>query len=163
MRVPTIRVRGVASVEFRKKIKGPKKPIDRRRKRPTEGLESEPVHPLARANTVFWRRFDLQDGTCYLCSEPFTDDDWATQDHVIPKGKGGRYRGNILLAHAPCNFVKGDRWPTPDELAYLACANTLLAPAPTRVHDTNIERGSCDAGEQDRGPEGCDPETLLHP
>jgi len=58
-----------------------------------------------------------------MCSRPFVDDDWATIEHVVPRSKGGAHGGNILLACASCNNKKGDRDPTPAELATLALAN----------------------------------------
>lgn len=72
-----------------------------------------------------------QDGLCYLCREPFTKALPPTTEHVIPKARGGGNAGNILLACSPCNSAKGDRLPTPEEMAYLAAVNAILErPAP---------------------------------
>jgi 5-methylcytosine-specific restriction endonuclease McrA len=73
---------------------------------------------ITRAMFEMLRR--LQGDACYICSEPFTTEDGPTQDHVIPRAKGGGHAGNVLLAHLACNNAKGDRDPTPAELGALA-------------------------------------------
>ncbi len=60
----------------------------------------------------------LQGGRCFYCGEPVGAK--ATFDHVIPAAYGGiNTPGNVVLAHRRCNRMKGDRLPTPEEIARL--------------------------------------------
>ncbi len=74
----------------------------------------------------------LQGGRFYLCDRGFTDEDWATQDHVVPREKGGQNDGNVLLAHLLCNEIKADRWPTEAEIAYRERVHGRLASTSSR-------------------------------
>ena len=87
----------------------------------------KPWQPHTRWGTVDDQLFSLQEGRCYICSEEFTEADWATRDHVFPRSMGGEDASNILLAHRICNQVKADRLPTAEQLAYLARINSALA------------------------------------
>lgn len=69
-----------------------------------------------------------QGGCCYLCGFAFSATDLATEDHVMPRSKGGKRAGNILLAHSSCNNAKGNREPLPHELRYLAKINAMIEP-----------------------------------
>lgn len=101
--------RSVAAAFPKRVWRGAKKP---------HGKDHSTLAPM-----VFKALWLLQAGCCYRCDEPFTPDDWATVDHVVPRSKGGADGGNILLACAPCNQEKADRDPTPAELAVLARVN----------------------------------------
>lgn len=81
----------------------------------------------AKARGAAIRILKAQGAVCYLCGEPFDDARPATQDHVVPKALRGRTRGNILMAHQPCNNQKGDRMPTREELEYLRAVNAAVA------------------------------------
>lgn len=72
---------------------------------------------------------ELQEQRCYLCDRVFARARklWATFDHVTPKALGGKWGGNVVLAHQVCNHEKGDRAPRPCELLYLAAINERLA------------------------------------
>src|SRR5690242_3391906 len=72
--------------------------------------------------------YNKQRGLCFLCGK-FMDAHRAyknlnnqftngyTLDHLIPISKGGTNGGrNLVLAHAKCNSIKGNRMPTEDEL-----------------------------------------------
>lgn len=67
-----------------------------------------------------------QRGRCYLCGLEWfarpskTTQRLRTRDHVFPRSAGGKGDANILLAHDGCNQAKGDRWPRPCEVIYLA-------------------------------------------
>lgn len=66
-----------------------------------------------------------QGGVCYLCGKPLgqrlgTVGLEVSRDHVFPQAAGAKADLNILLAHAKCNGRKGDRWPRPCELIFLA-------------------------------------------
>jgi 5-methylcytosine-specific restriction endonuclease McrA len=78
-----------------------------------------------------------QDGICGICrkvvppmhrrrdrlSHPLR----PTIDHVRPQGlRGDDAWGNIVVAHSRCNGDKGSRWPTEDELAFLADVNAKI-------------------------------------
>ena len=64
--------------------------------------------------------YGLQRKRCYLCAKRMYPGNRSTDDHVIPKSRGGRRDRNILLAHKKCNERKGDRPPHPCELLYAA-------------------------------------------
>lgn len=90
------------------------------------------VPPAVDVNNLLGRTARLmvfQQGHCYLCLKPFNDKRTPTDEHVIPRGKGGKNRKNILLACAPCNVRKSDRDPTPDELALCAAFYRIDATA----------------------------------
>lgn len=88
------------------------------------------------AGAALVKRFDhglsdvhrRQHGNCYLCIAPFVRSTAAaprppklrTRDHVFPRRAGGGGEANILWAHDDCNQAKGDRWPYPCEVIYLA-------------------------------------------
>lgn len=95
----------------------------RSRVRPLAG-ESSPgtEHPRA----PWWRMFKAQDGCCYLCGWRFREDHWATEDHVLPRSRGGANRANVALAHQGCNTWKGNRKPYPCEVLALASINERL-------------------------------------
>jgi len=45
---------------------------------------------------------------CWLCHEPFTPDDPATADHIIPRSQGGTdAMDNLRAAHLSCNSRRG--------------------------------------------------------
>jgi hypothetical protein len=78
--------------------------------------------------SIIERAMIFQAGRCYLCTCKFDMSEHkrpgrATRDHVTPRARGGRDDRNIMLACADCNVEKGDRLPTPDELAILAVFN----------------------------------------
>ena len=71
-----------------------------------------------------------QHDNCYLCSRPLgkrsgTMGDASTRDHVFPQCAGATGNRNILLAHACCNGRKGNRFPRPCELIFLAAVYAL--------------------------------------
>lgn len=103
---------------------GPRRQLWQRpvkRQRPLDGKEAIAVDK-------FWRIFHAQAGRCFLCPQPFTDDDWATVEHVKPRALGGMTPGNVLLAHASCNQAKDNRPPHPCEVLYLQAVNLQLKP-----------------------------------
>ena len=64
-----------------------------------------------------------QSGRCALCREPMPETRWRTPhatvwkkrrptfDHIRPRAKGGTDdAANLQLAHADCNWRKGDAW-----------------------------------------------------
>lgn len=51
-----------------------------------------------------WRR---QKGLCHYCKRPVAIGD-ATVDHVVPRSKGGKTKGNTVMACWTCNNRKGD-------------------------------------------------------
>ena len=47
---------------------------------------------------------------CHWCSGPFTADDPATADHLVPKARGGTNdKSNLVGAHRSCNSSRGGR------------------------------------------------------
>lgn len=47
---------------------------------------------------------------CHLCGLPFSSDDPAVADHVIPRGLGGSDNlTNLKAAHRSCNGTKGQQ------------------------------------------------------
>lgn len=54
---------------------------------------------------------------CYICRNDLSaDDPDMTKDHVFPESHGHGLRQNMMPAHQACNFMKGDRLPTYEEL-----------------------------------------------
>jgi 5-methylcytosine-specific restriction endonuclease McrA len=106
--------------------------VERRRKRYEEWEASVRLELPASARLVnlperlTGKLMRLQGRRCYLCDGRFTATARATQDHVVPRARGGKNARNILLAHQPCNNAKGDREPTWRELAYLRAINERL-------------------------------------
>lgn len=91
--------------------------------------------------------FHRQRHACYLCAKPFVHraldyhgghPDAPSRDHVFPRGCGGLSEANILLAHKRCNQRKGDRWPHPCEVIYLAAI--YANPAPVHVVKSKRKR-----------------------
>jgi 5-methylcytosine-specific restriction endonuclease McrA len=59
------------------------------------------------------RRVALRDcgQRCVYCAVPL-DQSTATLDHVVPLARGGEHNpGNLVVACAPCNRLKGDLLP----------------------------------------------------
>jgi 5-methylcytosine-specific restriction endonuclease McrA len=70
----------------------------------------------------------LQQGRCYLCNKPLSPHGRrVTDDHVVPKSRGGTRACNILLAHKLCNERKRDRAPYPCELLFAAAIYDRLS------------------------------------
>lgn len=80
-----------------------------------------------------WRLlYVAQAGRCSLCDEfmlpigalgrGWQEGHVITQDHVVPRSKGGGGRDcrNILLAHNSCNLAKGGREPNEAEIRHAA-------------------------------------------
>lgn len=79
----------------------------------------------------------LQAQRCILCGERFdlslprvglgiVNEMIATIEHVIPRARGGRQRGNKLVTHRRCNALKADAMPNGCELIWLAAVNARL-------------------------------------
>lgn len=60
----------------------------------------------------YWlQQFNKQGRKCFYCQKPLTRST-ATDDHYIPKVKGGtRNNGNIVIACKACNGKKGSELP----------------------------------------------------
>jgi len=99
------------------------------------------------------RLYLAQNNTCYLCEKKMRHPNGdrrnrnpphnkATVDHVFPRSRGGYGMiGNVLLACSSCNHEKGDRMPTPEELAYLLHINRLMRIDPIHIVDPDILEG----------------------
>lgn len=75
----------------------------------------------AQQGDLFQALWERQGGACALCGEPMLINRFqaphariwakrrATLDHIVPRSKGGSNdSGNLQLAHATCNKVKGN-------------------------------------------------------
>lgn len=92
--------------------------------------------PLLPRDVLFLR----QGERCYLCATTFRGatgrvvrgdtNASISRDHVFPRSGNGGTVSNLLLAHKRCNGSKGDRWPYPCEVIYLAAI--YAAPAMPR-------------------------------
>lgn len=58
------------------------------------------------------KKLTKRDGcACWYCTEFFTDDDFATIEHLVPQSEGGGHQlANLVLAHKSCN-QKADNAP----------------------------------------------------
>lgn len=121
---------------------------------PSTPPRKDRLRPRAKRGRNPWRDrlFAAQDGLCGLCGGSLPDAYAGTIEHVMPRALGGRNAGNILLAHAECNNIKGCRPPTRDELATLARANDRLASlACSSVAEPSAHNGF-DVGSIPAGP-----------
>jgi 5-methylcytosine-specific restriction endonuclease McrA len=72
---------------------------------------------------LFASLWAVQSGRCAICGEPMPQTRWQTPhatvwkkrrptfDHIRPRAKGGLDEAaNLQLAHAACNWTKGDAW-----------------------------------------------------
>lgn len=55
-----------------------------------------------------------QNGCCFYCNQPFTGK--YTKDHLFPRCKGFTLLGNTVLSCVQCNYEKGGRMPTIQEI-----------------------------------------------
>lgn len=81
-------------------------------------------YPPGVALPITARLFDAQHGRCFHCyvqmdSGPYRRErrplGW-TREHVVPVALGGKLFRNIVLAHRPCNHLRGVRRLTPGEM-----------------------------------------------
>ena len=77
-----------------------------------------------RLASVYNVQFVLQGERCFYCrvkllnrAAPRHGEPGWTEDHVIPKCRGGKRAGNILLACRACNEAKADMHPKPEWVA----------------------------------------------
>ncbi len=59
-----------------------------------------------------WRRVSAQvtagATACHWCGQPFTGEDPATADHIVPRARGGTNDlSNLVPAHRSCNSRRG--------------------------------------------------------
>ncbi len=61
--------------------------------------------------TSFTEQLNKQGRKCFYCNKPLTRRQ-ATEDHYIPKSKGGpNGYENRVIACRDCDFKKGAEWP----------------------------------------------------
>lgn len=85
---------------------------------------------------------DAQEGVCIGCGcslsmeNPHTGRVYfenhrlrPTFDHVVPRARTTRHKGNLLAAHRQCNGDKADRDPTGCELIWLEVVNARISRA----------------------------------
>lgn len=91
------------------------------------------------AKRLLW---NAQGGKCHICGQGLPRrfrSPLLTLDHVWPKSGSAtmlcKYEGNVLLAHAKCNGLKGDRKPTGCERLMLFVVNRRLG---YREHETQM-------------------------
>jgi len=72
--------------------------------------------------------FNLRGWVCYDCGEPvdpkrrFPDPMAATVEHIIPISKGGTHTwDNCDMAHAKCNWLRGNSYDTGLDTATAMC------------------------------------------
>ena len=76
--------------------------------------------------SLFEQLWSSQQGLCAICGEPMPKGRFDTPhatvwkkkrptfDHIRPRKKGGTDAPeNLQLAHAECNWTKGDKWKPP--------------------------------------------------
>ena len=77
---------------------------------------------------------------CVYCGAPLALD-FATIDHVFPLARGGdQSPGNLVVACAPCNRLKGDMLPQEFFMRYPQAGQNFLAYA--RVVHRALKRGA---------------------
>lgn len=59
--------------------------------------------------------YEAQKGLCVYCQQPmvleydYNGPDAATYEHIVPRSKGGKQEGNLIMAHGICNRRRADR------------------------------------------------------
>ncbi len=79
---------------------------------------------------------------CVYCGSAL-DLEFATIDHVLPLAKGGAHApGNLVVACAPCNRMKGDMLPHEFFMRYPMAGQNFLTYARVvhRAHKRNARR-----------------------
>lgn len=75
-------------------------------------LDLEVMYPKGSANrkkNIMKMRMRLSYKKCHYCGCD-VDLGTSTLDHIIPKSKGGRTKGNnLVISCAPCNLAKGSK------------------------------------------------------
>lgn len=98
-----------------------------------------------------------QDGNCFHCAEAVAlvwvagtpKKDSITQEHVFPHATTGKgLIHNIVIAHARCNYERGDRQPTPDEIARAARIYKHLGLTPFVLGDSDEGRKILSRGDK---------------
>lgn len=105
---------------------------------PPPAPRKDRLRPKRGRGNIRARLYEAQNGLCGICGFGMGPCQAQTIDHVVPRARGGKNAGNVLLAHSDCNSRKGDRAPTTAERATLAKVNARLglsapppSPAPT--------------------------------
>jgi len=111
--VKTIRYSALPPVEI-----GPLAPVKQKRMTPEERAEYRD-----RCKPIWARLTAAQGNRCYLCDKPMAS---PTEDHVLPKARGGKNAGNRLMACSPCNNRKAARMPYACELMFLHHINSVV-------------------------------------
>ncbi|MBO7696941.1 MAG: HNH endonuclease [Methanobrevibacter sp.] len=64
---------------------------------------------VARQNKICREKIRMEDyPICYLCGEPIKKENELTQEHLLPKSKGGTSSPrNLAPAHKVCNQKRG--------------------------------------------------------
>lgn len=57
-------------------------------------------------NPVLEKRYEEQGSCCYYCKTKVKFES-ITQDHIVPKSKGGKLNNNSVFCCSPCNISKG--------------------------------------------------------
>ena len=119
--------------------------------------------PKLRKLRLLTSLIEAQDHTCIGCGEhltmtnPNTGKDYfenhpkrPTFDHVEPKSKTKKHKGNLLAAHRLCNSKKADRDPTGCELIWLDVVNVRTGRAQQEAIQRRIDawKKHVDAQEQ---------------
>lgn len=68
---------------------------------------------------------NAQGSRCAICGEHMGKER-GTLDHVIPRSKGGKHTGNLVVAHRRCNEQRGSTMPTGCLIIQLAAVNAKL-------------------------------------
>ena len=75
---------------------------------------------------------NAQRSRCAICGERFGSQP-GTLEHVVPRSKGGKHAGNLLVSHLRCNQRRGDANPTGCMLILLDVVNARLGSG-SRTH-----------------------------
>jgi len=89
------------------------KPLNLRVWRTWKNHRNRKKHKL-RTNNAKYKREKIKQNICYVCKQPFKENDKITLEHIIPKSKlriKSRYDHprNLALSHDKCNQLKADK------------------------------------------------------
>lgn len=88
-----------------------------------------------------------QTGCCFHCGmgvrflSDKNDPEFATAEHLIPRSKGGD-GSTVVVAHKRCNSLRGNKDPTPEEIAKMLAVRARFERIATErgVRETEIEQ-----------------------
>jgi 5-methylcytosine-specific restriction endonuclease McrA len=85
------------------------------------------ARPMEKLRALRYTLHAAQDGICGICGKPLDANPVKSSlDHVIPRSRVPREKGNYVLTHGGCNGDKANDIPTGCEMVFLLMVNCKL-------------------------------------